>query len=654
MMKNPQQRKKKEIFRPTFLCSPGNFAYTDDDNFIVRELWGGNQQREKFQREGTRMKAQKLGQAFALVLWVSACHMSGTCKTNEDCPLEGAFCFRGNHPKPGSSGICSMPSASGQPLDGNDDSQPPLLSAQLSHGTLAFSPMKIGSHNGSFATFNLEVSGFRNQTDAANVELNLDKPSWLSLGIQQGAFSEKEGTHTFAVELRYEGSTFIELPSTLRLSLGNIPEDYEYDNEPQSIHVVVGSGEKNNPIPVLQANIQAFNAYARTEDGLKLHYQLFEDIVLEAPLPPAKSHWVAIGKYISGSSESFAEAFTGSFDGGGHTLSGLVIDSTENDQGLFGCISGTNAEIKNIGLIGVSVKGNDCVGGLVGASHTGTVLGSYATGSVEGNEVVGGLVGVSNGTVQNSYATSSVKGNSSIGGLMGQNNIGTVYNSYATGNVKGSMRAGGLVGESSGTVLGNYATGSVSGVSYVSGLVGHNSGAVQNSYAAGSVKGNTWVGGLVGHNSGIVQNSYAAGSVEGSNWVGGLVGNNLSTVHNCVALNPSVTSSDGTGNNVGRVVGINDDSAPSMENNHARGNMSIFYGVDENGNGGTPKTIENDGEGGSSSADGQSTSEYNTQNFWTSTWSGDARWNFDTIWEWGSNNLPILQKVGGVQNHTAP
>jgi hypothetical protein len=465
-----------------------------------------------------RVKTQKLSPFLALVLWVSACHMSGTCKTNEDCPQEGAFCFRGNHPKPGSNGICSMhPKLI--PCKGDNGDCP--IHAQLSHSTLAFSPMKTDTHHGSHANFSVVVSGFQKEADADPVKLeldNADKPSWLSLGIQQGEFSEREGTQTFVVELRYLGAGFSEGQVTLRLSLGNIPEGYEYDEGPQSIRVVVGSGEKNHPIPVVQANIWAFNDYART-DGLGRHYRLFEDIVLEAPLPPAKSNWVAIGTL------SDASSFTGSFDGDGHTLSGLVIHNPGSDyQALFGRISGSTAEIKNIGLIGVSVKGNNEVGSLVG------------------------------------------------------------YNSRGT-----------------------------------------------------------------------VQNSYASGSVEGSSWVGGLVGNNLSTVHNCVALNPSVISSDGTGNNVGRVVGINDGSAPSMENNHAWEGMKVFYGADKNGNGGTPKTIENDGEGDSSSANGQSVSagseagQHGNLSFWTNT----MGWNF-TIWQWGSNNLPILQNVGGAQNHAAP
>jgi hypothetical protein len=498
------------------------------------------------------MKALKLGQAFALVLWISACQMPGICKTNEDCPQEGTFCFLGTPPKLSSSGICSMPSALGQPLD---DAQPSLLSLQLSHGTLAFSPMKIGNYSGNFATFNLAVSGFRNKTDAANVELNLDKPSWLSWGIQRSSFSE--GTQTFAVELRYEGSTFIELPSTLRLSLGNIPENYEYDNEPQSIHVVVGSGEKNNPIPVVQANIQTFNDYART-DGLERHYRLFEDIALEAPLPPETSNWVAIGKYISGASNPLTEAFTGSFDGNGHTLSGLVIDSAGDDQGLFGVV-GQGAIIESLGLIDLSVKGDNGAGGLVGYNY-GTVLGSYATGKVEGGNCVGCLVGHNNGTVLGSYATGSVESSrENAGGLVGTNEGGTVQNSYATGSVKGRREN---------------------------------------------------VGGLVGYNS------------------------PSGTVQNCVALNSSVMGNTSTNNSAGRVVGYN--NGGTMTNNYARN---------------TGMTLSHQPVSGPNLKDGAGRADYDTRSFWESA---PLSWDFTSAWQWGSNNLPILQKVGGGQNHTAP
>ncbi len=141
--------------------------------------------------------------------------------------------------------------------------------------------------------------------------------------------------------------------------------------------------------------------------------------------------------------------FTGTYDGGGHTISGLFIDRPAGDyQGLFG-VTGWDAEIKNLGVIGVDITAGDWVGGLVGvnayAGTGGTVTNSYATGEVSGTSQVGGLVGRNNDTVEDSYATVTVSGTSTVGGLVGLND-GTVTNSYATGAVTGTTQVGGLVG----------------------------------------------------------------------------------------------------------------------------------------------------------------------------------------------------------------
>jgi len=135
-----------------------------------------------------------------------------------------------------------------------------------------------------------------------------------------------------------------------------------------------------------------------------------------------------------------ATAFTGSFNGLGHTISNLTINlPSTNYVGLFGN-TGTGSVIQNIGLVGGSVSGSEYVGGLVGYNG-GTVTNSYATGSVSGSEYVGGLVGGNDdGTVTNSYATGSVNGASGstfVGGLVGLNE-GSVSNSYATGSVSGA------------------------------------------------------------------------------------------------------------------------------------------------------------------------------------------------------------------------
>jgi hypothetical protein len=125
------------------------------------------------------------------------------------------------------------------------------------------------------------------------------------------------------------------------------------------------------------------------------------------------------------------------------------------------------------------------------------------------------------------------------------------------------------------------------------------------------------------------------------------------TVQNCVALSPSVTTTANNASSLGRVVGT---GGASLSGNRAREDMDIRYEVDTNGTGGDPKALA-DGGNNSSSVDGLSVSagleatQYNHLLFWNSA---PFSWNFDTLWEWGANGLPILQNVGGAQNHTVP
>jgi filamentous hemagglutinin family protein len=163
--------------------------------------------------------------------------------------------------------------------------------------------------------------------------------------------------------------------------------------------------------------------------------------------------------------------FAGTFDGLGHTISGLTINlPSENNVGLFGKTSAA-AVIQNVGLVGGSVTGSYAVGGLVGWGK-GTINNSYATDSVSGSSYVGGLLGANYGTVSNSYATGSVSGSSYVGGLLGAN-YGTVSNSYATGSVTSSgSNVGGLVGYNSGSISNSYWNTSTTGQSSSAGGTG--------------------------------------------------------------------------------------------------------------------------------------------------------------------------------------
>ena len=183
--------------------------------------------------------------------------------------------------------------------------------------------------------------------------------------------------------------------------------------------------------------------------------------------------------------------FAAIFEGNGHTVSNLFID-TDNVVlvGLFGYAS---SSIRNIGVIDVDVKGADLAGGLIGF-NAGEIRASYVTGRVSGVTNVGGLVGInqSTGEIRTSYSTSRVSGEDDVGGLAGDNR-GKITASYVTGRVRGKENVGGLVGfnQSTGEIRASYATGRVAGDSDAGGLVGSNEGALTASYWDKHTSGHT-------------------------------------------------------------------------------------------------------------------------------------------------------------------
>ena len=262
--------------------------------------------------------------------------------------------------------------------------------------------------------------------------------------------------------------------------------------------------------------------------------------------------WTPIGT-------SNSNLYSGTFDGDGHTISGLYIDSSANYQGLFGYLitDGINTgTVQNLSVSG-SVSGNNYVGGVVGYNDGGRVENCHNIGSVSGDRYVGGVVGDNRGTVENCHNIGEVSGDR-VGGVVGDNNGGTVENCYNTGKVTGTYDyVGGVVGRNfGGTVENCYNTGKVSGpdssnssTSDVGGVVGRNvgnvegwnRGTVENCYNTGTVTGTyDYVGGVVGYNysGGSVTNSYNTGEVSGKISVGGVVGYNHSggSVTDCYFL----------------------------------------------------------------------------------------------------------------------
>ena len=309
-------------------------------------------------------------------------------------------------------------------------------------------------------------------------------------------------------------------------------------------------------------------------------------------------YWQPIGIYYTRDATSAMRYFSGNYDGGGCTVSGVFTPAGSSDgysyQGLFGYVRGRSstqqASIANVGVIDSFVQGYYYIGGVVGRADVSTITNCYNTGTVEGianfvggvvgdvansstitncyntgsvsgaSDAVGGVAGFANGDVSNCYNTASVEGTGSYaGGIVGEAYIATITNCYNTGSVEGGNTVGGVVGRAynNSTITNAYNTGSVSGISYVGGVVGGADATVSNVYNTGSVSGGYDVGGVVGNAySSTVSNVYNTGSVSGSGRVGGVVGDAYSdaTVRNAYNTG-SVSGSSSVGGVVGNANG---------------------------------------------------------------------------------------------------
>lgn len=240
--------------------------------------------------------------------------------------------------------------------------------------------------------------------------------------------------------------------------------------------------------------------------------------------------------------------FTGIFDGNEHSIHNFTYVSTNlKNIGLFGAVEGTDAVVKNLGLIDANIDATSGqftsigIGSLIGELRDGKVSRCYADGgSIKGGEAIGGLVGANNaGKVQECWSSVDTIGSDRVGGLVGTNK-GEISESFATGSASGDLRVGGLVGENCNLISRCYASGDIVGIyNKIGGLVGSNpqnladgiDGYILDSFATGNAHGQNDVGGLAGFNSGTISSSYAIGEVSGHGLIyliGGLVGGGTS------------------------------------------------------------------------------------------------------------------------------
>ena len=208
------------------------------------------------------------------------------------------------------------------------------------------------------------------------------------------------------------------------------------------------------------------------------------NITLDKNIDLTGKGWTPIGT-------SFKNSYTGTFDGGGHTITGLTVTTNDKYAGLFGYI-GNAGTVKNVVMEGVLItsnNGSSQAGGVAGFSR-GTIENCSVSGSVSGTVYVGGVVGAQwGGSITGCSSSATVKGTVDVGGVAGQtNSSATLTACYATGNVTIEMNpakniaGGGLVGMNAGSsLLACYATGNVTSTGSSTGYV-HIGGFLGNNY----------------------------------------------------------------------------------------------------------------------------------------------------------------------------
>ena len=237
---------------------------------------------------------------------------------------------------------------------------------------------------------------------------------------------------------------------------------------------------------IYDSNTKTYTVY--NADGLLAWNEVAQkdrsiNCTLNADIDLTGKDWTPIGT-------SSGNSYTGTFDGGGHTITGLTVTTNDQFVGLFGYLNSAGT-VKNVVMEGIQITSNHmfgCTGGVVGYSW-GTIENCSVSGSVSGTMCVGGVVGTQwVGSITGCSSSATVKGTVDVGGVAGQTDLGaTLTACYATGNVTieidpiKDIAGGGLVGlNGECSLLACYAIGNVT--------------------STGSSTGNVYIGGFLGGN----------------------------------------------------------------------------------------------------------------------------------------------------------
>ena len=204
------------------------------------------------------------------------------------------------------------------------------------------------------------------------------------------------------------------------------------------------------------------------------------NIILDNDIDLSDIDWTPIG--------TESRPYTGTFDGGTYTITGLTVNQTRENVGLIGCI-GSNGTVKNVKLENVNITGDGYfVGGVAGTNY-GTIENCSVDGTLTNNRhYLGGVVGNNYGSIIGCSSSGTITGTSpNVGGIGGQSVGGTIMACYSVANIKGWSSSGGVLGQTNRetVVIACYhAKGNVTGEQsrMIGGVIGWNYGKVTACY----------------------------------------------------------------------------------------------------------------------------------------------------------------------------
>ena len=395
------------------------------------------------------------------------------------------------------------------PVEVNPGTGQNLVVIPFTGTSASFAGIMIPGQSG-FRTINVTLENGKVYTYTHSADIDLQPGRYTTVNLVLGRDR---------IELDDAGINVSDWENGTSIDGAEATEAYSYDSNTKTITIYSGEGLKVAADVVNSGDTDI-------------------NIILDNDIDLSDIDWTPIG--------TESRPYTGNFDGGGHTITGLKIDKSGTDYvGLIGCL-GSGGKVQNVTLTNISVSGANCVGGIAGQNY-GTVENCSVNGTVTGKGFTdtGGIAGTNYGTISGCSAEGTVTGSVNVGGI-----AGLCVPNYDTGT-------GSLIGS---TIEGCHSTAAVSGISSVGGVVGNlgNGCSFMACYSTGNVTatitdGNASVGGVVGINGqGTVTACYhATGEItsSGGDRIGGIAGcNDQGTFTACYWEN---NLNSGTGSNSG-------------------------------------------------------------------------------------------------------